>query len=325
MKKYVLLLAAASLAAAACSKPGETSAESADSQKVDISFDFTEPLATKASGNGDKVDDAIKKVQVFIFDNAGRIQAYNSAEGNTVGLTCTTGPKTVVGIANAPDLTNVTDLADLKSRKSLLTKNSPDAIVMDKEIPCNITSSGPQSIEVVRQCAKVLLSSVAVNFSLAQYQSTPVKIKSVFLTNVVSERTYLDESTPATWINKMKLDTGAPAVVAETFSNVSVEHSKTWSEVHRFYCFPNPTEADTHSATWSARHTRLVVEAEVNGVVCYYPVTLPKIERNHIYSVALTITRPGLPSPEDPSDILSSDFTITVAPWAGTTSLAETI
>ena len=70
------------------------------------------------------------------------------------------------------------------------------------------------------------------------------------------------------------------------------------------------------SVDWCQRHTRLVVETELAGRTCYYTMTMPAIESNHIYTVKeLRITRPGSSDPELPVLPGDASFTIEVEDW----------
>ena len=72
--------------------------------------------------------------------------------------------------------------------------------------------------------------------------------------------------------------------------------------------------------------TRLVVEAELDGKLYYYPVTFKDgIASNMTYDVKIKITRLGSSSPDLPVDSVSAGFTVEVQPWGEVTEVEEII
>lgn len=248
-------------------------------------------------------------------------------ESESVVLTCKTGPKKVVSLVNAPEITDVTTYSALCSASSFLDDNTIDSMVMSGETEVNLTATSSVTIPVSRLAAKVVLRQVMNNFKFKSDQDAEFLVTHVYLLNVGAERGYLSAATPKQWYNMMELDTfDSPAFTYEQLSSpVKLPYSSTWTADKYFYCYPNPTETDSSDETWSARRTRLVLEATLDGEVMYYPVTLPVIEPNSSYEVTVRITRRGSPSPDIPVTGIAAEFSVDVQSWITRDRIEEVI
>ena len=81
----------------------------------------------------------------------------------------------------------------------------------------------------------------------------------------------------------------------------------------------------THSGTWSARHTRIIIETTIDGTSIYYQVNLPVIARNNTYIAEEAII--GRIGSTDPEQEIPGAVTVTFAEspasWDGPTSVIE--
>lgn len=285
-------------------------------------------IKTKVSEkNSPGTPDAINTLQVFVFDEGGILEASDMTESESVVLTCKTGPKKVVSLVNAPEMTDVTTYSALCSASSFLDDNTIDSMVMSGETEVNLTATSSVTIPVSRLAAKVVLRQVMNNFKFKSDQDAEFLVTHVYLLNVGAERGYLSAATPKQWYNMMELDTfDSPAFTYEQLSSpVKLPYSSTWTADKYFYCYPNPTETDSSDETWSARRTRLVLEATLDGEVMYYPVTLPVIEPNSSYEVTVKITRRGSPSPDIPVTGIAAEFSVDVQSWIVRDRIEEVI
>ena len=98
-------------------------------------------------------------------------------------------------------------------------------------------------------------------------------------------------------------------------NDVLVTMPKPYTTRNVFYCYANNAPEDSFSPMWSPRNTRLVVEALLGEQKYYYPVTLPALEANKKYDVTLSITRPGVESPDAMVDKYTSVFSIVAQDW----------
>lgn len=284
--------------------------------------------ATKAAGAGSESDEkALSSVQVFVFTNSGNIEANKSSDSGSLEISCTKGEKTVAALVNAPALSDVRTLDDLRSRVSLLGDNGRQSFVMYGQKAVSVSAASVSvTLEVQRFAAKVVIGKITNKLELAQYRTTPITIEGIYLINVAGNAVLSGAGTPTLWLNKSKNETQADGLYSETPASLSVEYASSETSAHHFYCYPNPTSEDSSAAAWSPRHTRLVIEATVGGRKYYYPITLPVINPNTVYTVnELTITRLGSDTPDLESVLGSISFDITVAPWKTETVQSVTI
>ena len=279
---------------------------------------------TKLTSNGD--EGHISNYQVYIFDDGGVLESYVNQASSDIVLDCTAGTKTVAVLANAPAIRDVTSLSVLTAKTSSLADNGSGALIMAGQQAVTVSADKEVTVSVSRLVAKIRLSELQVSFEAPQYQNMAFKVSAVYLINVPAVTKYFSAHTPTIWYNKQKyVSADANALIYDDMKSVAVTSSSPYKTTNTFYCYPNPAEQDTFSTTWSARHTRLVVEAYLGSTLYYYPVTLPELEKNKVYDVKLTVTRPGTSIPDDEVDKYSADFTISVKAWETGASVSEEI
>ena len=317
----------AALILAACNSEIVEDHSDYDEYWYDLTVGLPDSRTKVSEKNSPGTPDAINTLQVFVFDEGGILEASDMTESESVVLTCKTGPKKVVSLVNAPEMTDVTTYSALCSASSFLEDNTIDSMVMSGETEVNLTATSSVTIPVSRLAAKVVLRQVMNNFRFKSDQDAEFLVTHVYLLNVGAERGYLSAATPKQWYNMMELDTfDSPAFTYEQLSSpVKLPYSSTWTADKYFYCYPNPTETDSSDETWSARRTRLVLEATLDGEVMYYPVTLPVIEPNSSYEVTVKITRRGSPSPDIPVTGIAAEFSVDVQSWIARDRIEEVI
>lgn len=322
MKKIMFSAAAAAIALVGCiEKTGETPVESGD----EVMMTFTVPqLATKASGTSS--DDVVNDLQIFVFGGSGILEAYKQASSSSLSMTCTTGSKQIVAVVNAPALTQVKTLTDLREQTSRLADNDVSSLIMDGITSTVLTAaSGTVPINVYRHAARVAVSKIETAFELEQHRSMAFKVHSIYLINVAGDRKYLEAGTPSQWWNEGDYDEQSPALLYEDMNDTLIADSEPYMTEHYFYCYPNPVVADSQADPWTPRHTRLVVEASLDNARYFYPVTLPVLESNKKYDVTLKITRPGSTDADTPVTKDEASFRVSVQPWQDGADVNETI
>lgn len=334
--KFILLLAAAAFGAAACTKNLDNPSEPAgvvpgvgETVTLSISVPLGTPskalgapskafgAPTKASGSATEANEtALKSVQVFVFNSSNNLEAYQSAETGSVNLTCTKGAKTIAAVVNGATLSGIKTLSELSGTVSKFSENSAEGLVMYGTTAQTIETNTSVSLEVARLAAKVVIGKITNNIKMTQYQGSPIAVNAIYLINVAGDAKFTGAYTPSLWLNQSKNSASADNLYYENPSSLTIAHNASDASGHYFYCYPNPTESDSTDSEWSARHTRLVVEATVGGQTCYYPITLPVVNANTVYTVSeLIITMIGTDSPDVADAKGSASFTITVAPW----------
>lgn len=288
---------------------------------------------TKAAGEGGNEERSVSDYQVLVYDMSSRmLEAYATPDpaAASVSIQCTTGPKEVVVLANAPDVRGITSYDTFLKTKSKLADNSIGDLVMEGHASPNLTAAGGTvNVDIRRIVSKVVLDGITVDFELDAYDNMDFVLNKVYLTNVAGDKSYLAENAdPTSWYNQM-VRTSAPevdAMVYEDLGNLNIKPTREYKEQHHLYCYPNPHTTDTFAPdVWSPRPTRLVVEATLGNVQYYYPVSLPELKQNTRYYVSLHIVRPGATSPEQDMDKYAVSFKISVEEWKGPENVTETI
>lgn len=294
-------------------------------EKVTLKVSVQNP-DTKVLSGADET--GIKSYQVFLFNENGVVEDYVNQASSDITLDCTTGDKTVIVLANAPDLGDVVDMAMLSTKTSLLSDNAPDALVMEGRQNVKILSSDGAyiSVAVARKVARVELASLKLAIDMPQYNSLPFKVQSVYLINVPAEMPYFNYLESSLWYNKSGyVQEDYNDLIYDDMEDFEITAETPYTAQNVFYCYPNKIPQDSFEAEWCPRNTRLVVEATLGDEKYYYPVKLPKLEHNMRYEVNLVITRPGLPTPDSNFKKFDADFNITVSEWIQGSKISQEI
>ena len=353
MRKTISILAMAAAVLCSCDKNADCvpCEDQQETGTLAVSLLFDEGAQTKAVTSfttSQTYEKQVNKVQIFVFDESGKINIYKDA-GTTqsnIPISTTTGKKTIWAVVNGPDLSEVASLAELEDTAIDLAANSTTAatgFVMAGSTSCTVSATAATAnISVSRLVARVALQKVTNQLPDGYGALT---IDNVVLTNVAGNQNIAGDATPATWYNKMGRKDGATessqiidgetnkaSCEALTFKSVKQEvaHGSNLniSTPYLFYSFPNSNTAG--STGWvnpfTARASRLVVTATIDGVKYYYPVTLSKkLERNKAYTVEITITGLGSTDPDKPIEKGGLTAAITVLDWVDGGSYEETL
>lgn len=321
-KRFYFAALVAAIALASCT---ERNADLVESDEMMELFVNVPCLETKVSGNPQD-EGKVSDLQVFVFDKeTGILESYGNASTSSMKLSCVPGNKEIVALVNAPSLSDIATLTELQEKKSLLTDNASGRLVMSGQMTRKLTpSDNAATVNVSRLAAKVTLMNVKNQMSLEVNKQKEFVVTAIYMINAVGDRTYLSSSTPEVWYNKMMYETGCPDFLYDA-PKVTIPLGQAYSTQHHFYCYPNLTMSDANEGTWSARKTRLVVEATLGGETCYYPVTMSDLAPNTSYSIALTVTRPGSLSPDIPITTNEATISVNVMQWIDGVDYNETI
>ena len=309
---------------------------------VDLRFDTPEvrsaaaPVPRNPDTTEQPYEKNIRNVDILIFGHDGRLDLLYNAGTSLASkdFSVRIGAKVVWVIINGPDLSSVKRLSDFQTIQTRLddnTINGPSqGFVMAGSGNCEVTTKGKAScsIEVCRFVSRIALTRVEIALPAA-YPN--LIIKNVLLANVVANQNLSGTEQPKTWYNKKgRTESGAiidgfsgrtAACPALTFKHsgttVSNRSSLPLPTPWFFYGYPNPTAEDPAdvSGDFRAQPSRLIVTAEIDGTLYYYPVTLPALERNKAYEVELSIQGLGTDSPDTPPSKGSFNTQIKIASW----------
>ena len=171
-----------------------------------------------------------------------------------------------------------------------------------------------------------------------------ITIDNVMLTNVVGDQNFAGTAAVRNWLNKMGRKSGATvsSMIIDgnsyyatnpelTFDKIGAElangASHSPSTPYLLYGYPNSTSTDATgwAINFTARKTRLVVTAIINGTKYYYPITIDSPARNTAYTVELTITGIGSNDPDKPVEKGALSASISVEGWHTGTVYDDTI
>lgn len=322
MRKIAFLAAvAATLCTVACNKELTTAKVDTPSEAVqlaDLTLSIVGNAPATKSSDADFDDDhsEVANVQFFVFDGEV-LDAYKKVGSATsTTMTVKAGDKTVWAVVNAPDISNVTTLTQLKAVSSTLLNNASNFVMVGSNTG-TVPSEDPIEIEVKRIASRVVVKKVTAAFSNPAYASMSCKLVKMFLINAPGDINLELTNAPTTWYAQRAYEavTGLTDHLSTNGANHELNTSAFETEC-RHYCYPNPTIADSQATTWSARHTRMVIEVLLGSETFYYPITMPVLEPGKSYEIEnLTITRKGSSNPDQPISLSDATFEISVKNW----------
>ncbi len=280
-------------------------------------------VQTKLTDIGD--DSKVNNIQVFVFRSTGELDVYGTSTTTSLDLTCTTGPKHIYALVNAPDLSAITTLTALQNASSNLSDNKYEGLVMTKDTTLNLTSDMTLNLKARRLAARICLKSIKNSMEAVQHRTKNFNVNAIYLINVVADKKYFSASAPTIWHNKSANKSDLTRLLYDGTGNYKINYGESYTARHYFYCYPNLQDVDSTSPTWSPRYTRLVVEVNFGGQLCYYPVSIPNIQQNKAYSISLVVSLPGSTSPDNPIEKVNQGVTIEVEDWDVCEDIMETI
>ena len=314
------------LALCSCSK-NEVQDHVLPADMVSLTVHVGDPLTRSVSATRDN-ENRINSVQVLVFDSAGATEAFTKGAGGEFTVGVAAGQKTVWAVVNcAEDLSGVRSASELSGRAVDLRANSPSSLVMAGSRSAGISSASHDvTVDVSHLVSKVVVRKITREFSVSSLAALPMKIRGVYLVNVVGNSSLGGDAAPAIWYNKLGHED--PALDALLYDGISATLSSgaSYTTVHTFYPFPNPSTSTSTAATWSARKTMLVIDTELDGEDNYYPVFINSLERNKIYEfTSITITKRGSTDPYTPVSTEDVSITVKVTDFITGATYTETI
>lgn len=304
---------------------------------VDVSFKVALPQTnTKVASPSLSNEEKVNRWALYIYTTSDELVT-KGFSGSSSGITFSLAPGTYKVVAVVNSLMNADTSygrTELLSLAVSLSDNSFSSLMMCGAETVSVSATGSHAIPVTRCVSRVgLVSLTRSNGSSEQFNAATFKVTDIYLSNVVT-RGYEYNAVDGTvtgnesnWYCKKGV-TGSNAslnsILLESGLNITVVAGGSHSTSHYFYAFPNPVSTDTRSETWSPRHTRLVIKALVGDTVCYYPVTIPVMEKNVSYNASVTISDFGSADPETDVPVgLDVTFGYSVDGWAGPVNVSE--
>ena len=330
MKRTIISIARMTVALASCTKSesiGELLNNQENSEKVPVTIRFSSP-STKSLTQSQ--EDQINSLAVALYMTKGgntTLEGYYTfspaaGEGN-IYIDASKDPDKyiIAAYANHPTMSLATHTDDW----SLFKDEGSGKFQMF----CKWEGSeaellaSPVDIQLKRQCSKVTLNKISVDWVNPANAAKEFYIKGIYLMDVegVSENLYT-YSGSQDWYNKNGyVSCAQDALLYAQVANVSVTGAAPYTTSHDFYGYISDLTNFNTSASWTPGASRLVINASFDGRNCYYAVkinrnNLTRIRNTHFVFNNIKITKPGADYPYSgliDETAISVDFT--VKPW----------
>ncbi len=275
----------------------------------------------------DASESVVNNCQILVYSaSSGVLETHEESGSSSVTVTCTKGPKEIVALVNAPDMSSAVTYSQLQEARSLLEENSMQSLVMEGSRTVDPDTAENVTVDVRRLVSKVRLVKVETAFEKEEYYDLGFKINSVYLINVAGDKKWLaDAGGPASWYNKKGyVSSACDALLYDAVSGQALtKEDKVYDTGHVFYCYPNPNDEDSFEEDFTPRPTRLVVEATIGEETYFYPVSLPELKRNTVYDVSISVKRPGVLDPNDDIEKKDASVSINIIGWGDPVDVPE--
>lgn len=330
MKKTLIASTAIVLAAfQSCETPQSNQEKE---MPVKVRFDLRETACPETRLTDLADEKAINKANLFVYTADGKyitkLDGKSSAE-----IELYQGRYSTVAMVNTPaemDDGNYT-AQEAGGLEAALENNSAGNLIMFGKQDFEVSGKGNNvTIPVTRTVGRISVNEISNRMKDPVHQKQEFIIKRVFVSNVSGISDLKGEKSPTLWYNRNGVWSDESQNIRSLLEDTGIEHVLPYQDdytvSHSFYIYPNDTASDSFEAEWSPRYTRLVIEASLDGDVCYYPIPIGGIESNHTYTInKLTITKPGTDNPWESVDGESCSFTISVTDWEDGLTTDKTI
>jgi hypothetical protein len=292
--------------------------------------------------NGTEEERAVDNWTLLLYKDGRLAEAGTSDSGSAIRKKLAAGDYAAFAVVNPPASFRAADHPepdDVAGAESDLRDNAPGRLVMagGRTVTVPVPDGGTQRIGVDRLVCKADIRKISVQFDNPALADRTFLLKAVYLTNCYGKSRYGSDwgaedilSDGARWYHRMGLpsDGGLEGLLAERGIDERLTADTPHVREHTFYFYPNPLSEtqDTRSGTWSRRHTRLVIEAQIGGRTYYYPVTLPASRRNRTYIIEEAVIRKlGSRDPEkDEPGAIDVTFSTAADDWSPAFTVTET-
>lgn len=323
---YSILAAMLGATAALCACNKDLTSEeyvNATVKKADITISASGSRLTRATDINPEDEEKINSLQVFVFREDGKLDAYASGVEGSLQISCTEGQRLIYAIVNGPAMPKISSLSELKGKTALLHNNSIGSLVMFGGVKEEVYTGAEITVPVSRTVARIRISSINTDFTSEYYRNASFTIDAIYLVNVPCDIKYglLTSDVqyswnPAEWYNASMNMHEMSSLLEDNDINYPLTENDVYSVTHDFYCYPNHVTTDSSDLLWSPRYTRLVVETTLDGTKYYYPISIPDIRGNRTYTISnLTITRPGSTSADIPVTTAECSVSASIEAW----------
>lgn len=346
MKRIILPLAALALIAASCDKKMEVPQQENITevqevlQAVTLKINGCQTKATSVNANEEK----IKSLNVFIYrKGSDGIEKYDSfysfddiSAENKVYIDPNNGAVSYrIAVYANQDLVPAENGSVLNDQ-ALFSNESADKFQMygySESSAADLIHNKSVSINLIRQCSRVCVKEIAVDWTNSANNLKSFKLKGIYLMDVPSVLQNYSPlaadalKTQTEWYNTLGHNSSSQdALLYDSINNQSVTESSSYKTPHYLYGYISLLDDYYTTNSWKPSGTRLVIEAEFDGQPCYYAILLSDLVageetgsyvRNKAFTFnKITITKPGAKEPySELQTELALSFSVSVLAW----------
>ncbi len=345
MKKTFLLFTATLAILASCERsniiPDDLPMDETE-EKIETEENTLTPISLNIAGQETKAlaastdEKVINTLQVLVYTkNAEGVETYDSFytfDGNSNDYIIYIDPNRTdvseyrfAAYVNQPALNDETYTNDW----ALFSNESTTNFQMYGENTYTVTDlkkTYTANITVARQCSRVEVQEIAVDWTNSVNSRKSFKLKSMYLMDVQGAfKNHYDvpESVSKNvdlWYNKNGYITSPQDnLLYDKINDEAVIEGTSYTTAHYFYGYISDLVTYNEDETWEPGGTRLVIEAEFDGKPCFYAIRLnglndtekqTNIRNKEFIFKKITITKPGS---DHPYSKLAEENAVTVS------------
>lgn len=275
------------------------------------------PAQARRMAAGDYID-------VFFFDTLSPqyLDSYQRLKTqDMVYALSSVGPKRVValsvGSVDAMTWADIRTYADLCKYRFSLKEDFPEKPLMAGEKVLEDGVSRVADLEMKTSLAKVVLGSVACDFTDTPYMGYGFNNKLIYMQYAGVEARPFGPSSeiPISLVNQGWLDSAAIMAFPRPQMLLQEGLGNIWRQrvdaQRVFWCYGN----DVDTSALGRPVTRIVLDGYVGENHCYYPIELPRLKAGETYRLDVTLLRMGTPDPDIPARGAMISLDTETVPW----------
>lgn len=312
--KKALILSAAAIALLACQKQETPAINGAE--KVTIQLGVIGDDTKVATATATTYDSTVKSITYYLYNGSVLEQTVTGQTSGTTEVTVSKVPYTVYAVLNATVSAPANAAAIGATTFDLANLSSTSGIPMYGSATVDFKIATTCNVPVKRAIAKVEIQKVT-NALAAPYATSDITITGIYVSNATSTTTLAGTATQTFGYNKLGVlgTDAAYALSAGTLSGAAT-HSAAYTCAQTLYLCPNTSTNDVYEGEWSARYSRVVLKATIEGATYYYNVNIPTPEAGNHYLISeAKITKLGTQNPDEKLEDAAVTLSFTIEPW----------